>query len=50
MPVAIYSVISSILFDLDSGLASGMFVLNTLFFLFLVLPFIMLGGKIIFAF
>ncbi len=50
MPVAIYSVISSILFDLDSSLASGMFVLNTLFFLFLVLPFIMLGGKIIFAF
>jgi hypothetical protein len=50
MPVAIYSVISSILFDLDSGLASGMFVLNTLFFLFLVLPFIVLGGKIIFAF
>jgi hypothetical protein len=27
-----------------------MFVLNTLFFLFFVLPFIMLGGKIIFAF
>jgi len=50
MPAAIYSVVSSILFDLDSGLASGMFVLNTLFFLVLVLPFIMLGGGVIFAF
>ncbi len=50
MPAAIYSVISSILFDLDSGLASGMFVLNTLFFLFLVLPFIMLAGRTVFGF
>jgi predicted permease len=50
MPVAVYSVISSILFDLDSGLASGMFVLNTLFFLFLVLPFIMLASGTFFAF
>ena len=38
MPAAIYSVVSSILFKLDSRLASGLFVLNSLFFLVLILP------------
>jgi predicted permease len=38
MPAAIYSVISAILFDLDSYLATRLFVVNTLFFVLLVLP------------
>lgn len=38
MPVAIYSVVTSILFELDSRLASGLFVINTLIFLTVVLP------------
>ena len=38
MPAAVYSVITSILFDLDSKLASSLFVVNTLIFLILILP------------
>lgn len=38
MPVAIYSVVASVLFDLDEVLASNLFVFNTLFFLLIVLP------------
>ena len=38
MPVAVYSVVASVLFDLDKELASNLFVFNTLFFLLLVLP------------
>jgi predicted permease len=38
MPAAIYSVISSLLFDLDSKLASGLFVSNMLLFIFAVFP------------
>lgn len=38
MPIAVYAVISSILFDLDSGWASGLFVINTLIFILLVFP------------
>ncbi len=38
MPVAIYAVISSILFDLNSKLASGLFVTNTVIFILIVLP------------
>jgi predicted permease len=38
MPVAIYSVVASVLFDLDKELASNLFVFNTLFFLLIVLP------------
>ena len=38
MPAAIYSVITSILFDLDSKLASSLFFINTIIFLVLVLP------------
>ncbi len=38
MPAAVYSVITSILFDLDARLASGLFVLNTAVFIVLILP------------
>jgi hypothetical protein len=38
MPAAIYSVITAILFDLNARQASGMFVVNSIFFIFLVLP------------
>ena len=38
MPAAIYSVISTILFDLDSKLNSGLFVVNSLLFLAVMLP------------
>jgi len=38
MPAAVYSVITSILFDLDSKLASSLFVVNTILFLILILP------------
>jgi len=38
MPAAVYSVVASILFDLDSRLASSVFVINTIVFLVLVLP------------
>ena len=37
-PAAIYSVISSILFELDSRMTSGIFVMNSLIFLFVVMP------------
>lgn len=42
MPAAVYSVISSILFDLDSKLTSGLFVVNSLLFLVVVLPALMM--------
>ncbi len=38
MPAAIYSVVASVLFDLDGALASNMFVWNTLLFLTGVMP------------
>jgi len=38
MPAAIYSVVASVLFGLDTKLASNLFAVNTLAFLFLVLP------------
>lgn len=38
MPAAIYSVVASVLFDLDTELSSNLFVINTLAFLILVLP------------
>ncbi|HQO38905.1 MAG TPA: hypothetical protein PK986_00400 [Spirochaetota bacterium] len=41
-PAAIYSVISSILFGLDSRMTSGIFVMNSLIFLFCVMPLLML--------
>lgn len=42
MPAAVYSVISSILFDLDAKLTSGLFVVNSLLFLGIVLPVLMM--------
>lgn len=38
MPTAVYSVISSILFDLDAKLSAGLFVVNTVLFILIVLP------------
>ena len=38
MPAAIYSVITAILFDLDSRLASGLFVINSIIFIIIVIP------------
>ena len=38
MPAAIYSVVASVLFDLDTRLASNLFVMNSLIFLVFVLP------------
>ncbi|HNU91610.1 MAG TPA: hypothetical protein PKO25_07035 [Spirochaetota bacterium] len=42
MPAAVYSVISAVLYDLDAPFASGIFVVNTVAFLSLVLPAIFL--------
>jgi malate permease and related proteins len=42
MPAAIYSVVSSVLFDLDAGFASNMFVWNSIIFLIGILPAIFL--------
>jgi predicted permease len=42
MPAAIYSVVASVLFSLDTRLASNLFAVNTLVFLFLVLPLLFL--------
>lgn len=42
MPAAIYSVVASVLFDLDTELSSNLFVINTLAFLILVLPLLFL--------
>ncbi|MDY6969420.1 MAG: AEC family transporter [Spirochaetota bacterium] len=47
MPAAVYSVISSILFDLDSKLASGLFIFNTVVFITIVLPILILFKNII---
>jgi predicted permease len=38
MPAAIYSVVTAILFDLDTRLASSLFVINTLLFIVIVFP------------
>ncbi len=42
MPAAIYSVVTSVLFDLDARLASSLFVVNTVLFLATALPFLFL--------
>ncbi|OPZ59877.1 MAG: Membrane transport protein [Deltaproteobacteria bacterium ADurb.Bin510] len=42
MPAATYSVVSSVLFDLDARLASGLFIVNTLLFLLIILPLMVL--------
>jgi predicted permease len=49
MPAAIYSVVASVLFDLDTGLASSMFVVNTLVFIVVVLPVLWYGRGLIYA-
>ena len=38
MPAAIYSVVTAVLFDQDSKLASSLFICNTVVFLVAVLP------------
>ncbi len=48
MPVAIYSVLTTVIFDLDTKLASGLFVTNSLLFLIVVLPILFLLKGIIF--
>ncbi|PKL40086.1 MAG: hypothetical protein CVV44_07685 [Spirochaetae bacterium HGW-Spirochaetae-1] len=48
MPAAIYSVLSSILYDLDMRLASGLFVVNTVIFLVVVLPVLFLLNGVLF--
>ena len=45
MPVAVYSVMVPVLYDLDAKLASSLFVVNTLIFLIIVLPIVFLFGK-----
>ena len=47
MPAAVYSVVTSILFNLDSKLASSLFVVNTLIFLSVVLPIVFFNMKFI---
>jgi len=42
MPAAIYSVVTSVLFELDARLASSLFVVNTVLFLVTALPFLFL--------
>lgn len=42
MPAAIYSVVTSVLFDLDARLASSLFVINTVLFMVAALPFLFL--------
>ncbi|HPS56537.1 MAG TPA: hypothetical protein PK514_00390 [Spirochaetota bacterium] len=44
-PAAIYSVISSILFELDSRMTSGIFVMNSLIFLFVLMPLLMVFSR-----
>jgi predicted permease len=48
MPAAIYSVLASVLFDLDTKLSTNLFVVNTLVFLMLVLPLLFLFKAYIF--
>ena len=42
MPAAVYSVVASVLFDLDAKRASSLFVFNTVVFLACVLPVLLL--------
>jgi len=46
-PAAIYSVISSILFELDSRLTSGIFVMNSLLFIFIVMPLLIIFNRVL---
>ena len=49
MPAAIYSMVTAVLFDLDTDLASGLFVCNTVVFLGAVLPPLFLFKEVLFA-
>ena len=49
MPTAIYSMVTAVLFDLDTDLASGLFVCNTVIFLTTVLPAIFVFKEALFA-
>lgn len=42
MPAAVYSVVSSVIFKLDHELAAGIFVVNTLIFMTIILPLMLL--------
>ncbi|HOO47708.1 MAG TPA: hypothetical protein PLM29_15865 [Deltaproteobacteria bacterium] len=48
MPAAIYSVVASVLFDLDTGLASNLFVMNSILFLIVILPLLFVFRQYIF--
>lgn len=48
MPVAIYAVISAIIFDLDARKASRIFVINSLLFILLVFPILFFSRYLIF--
>lgn len=49
MPAAIYSMVTAVLFDLDTDLASGLFVCTTIIFLTTVLPVIFIFKAALFA-
>jgi predicted permease len=49
MPAAIYSVVASVLFGLDTRLSSNLFVLNSIFFLVMVLPLLFIFRGYIFG-
>ncbi len=48
MPVAIYAVITTVMFNLDTRLASSLFVVNSVFFLMVVLPILFLTRDLLF--
>ena len=48
MPAAVYSVLTSVLYDLDSPLSSGLFVVNSLVFIFLILPVLFVLSGVLF--
>jgi len=49
MPTAIYSMVTAVLFNLDTDLASGLFVCNTFIFLTAVLPLMFLLKEMLFG-
>ncbi len=44
MPAAVYSVVASLLFGLDSNMASRLFVINTVIFILIILPLLFFAG------
>jgi len=49
MPAAVYSVVVPVLFDLDKGMASSLFVINTVVFMALVLPVLWFARGLLFG-